>query len=74
MLGAWDRSRIYQILFPPLRGYSLGSQTFARRMDGWTNGWVDRKMARWPDGCMDGWMDKWMDGWISQCVDEWWIN
>jgi hypothetical protein len=35
-------------------------------MDGWRDGWIDRRMYREVNGClerrMDGWMDREMDG------------
>ena len=37
---------------------------WARRMDGWTEGWMDGWMDEWMDGCMDEWIqiDKQIDG------------
>ena len=31
-----------------------------RQMEGWVDGWIDRRMVGWMDAQMDGWVDRWL--------------
>ena len=44
-----------------------------RRMDGKTDGWVDREM-KWMDGWTVGWKDEWVGGWMDRRMDDGWVD